>query len=98
MNINVHGREVYSVEVVLAPAATGTWEASFDGGTTWVAGTDLGNGSFGWLVAGALNEDTDNAAVFRMPDPATGVLRVNPQLRLVTGEEEIVVSGPVITY
>jgi hypothetical protein len=90
MRLNRFGREVYAVEVTLDPTASGTWEASFDGGTTWVAGTDQNNGSFGWLVAGPSNDGT--GAVFQFATQ----LSVTPLLRLTVGDEEIVVTGPSI--
>lgn len=90
MRLNRYGREVYAVAVTLNPTASGTWEASFDGGTTWTAGTDQGNGSFGWLVAGPSNDGT--GAVFKF----SAQLSVSPLLRLVVGSEEIVVTGPSI--
>lgn len=95
MNLSQLGREVYSVEVTLNPTATGTWQASFDGGTNWIDGTDLGNGSFGWLVRGYANDDPGNLAVWAFPDATTR--QVTPALRLVTGDEEIVVAGPPIS-
>lgn len=92
MRLNSHGREVYRQSVTLDPVATGTWEASFDDGATWVAGTDLGDGSFGWLVAGFDNDGADNP-VYQFP---AGLLTITPLLRLVTGQEEIVVDGTSI--
>lgn len=53
MNLHRQERNDYRVEIVTSPQLTG-WEASFDGGTTWVAGTvdvDLAN-TWRWLIAG----------------------------------------------
>jgi hypothetical protein len=91
MRLNPNGREVYSVEPTLSPTATGTWEASFDGGSTWINGTDLSNGSWGWLLAGP--DATVGSAVYTVP---AGVTTITPLLRLTTGQEEIVDYGPVI--
>lgn len=91
MRLSKFGREVYDVAITLSPSATGTWEASFDSGVTWVTGTDLGSGSWGWLLAG--KEATVGSAVYQMTVD-TGTLV--PLLRLTTGQEEIVDFGPEI--
>ena len=92
MRLHPLGREVYAVQVTLDPSASGTWQASFDGGTTWLDGTLQTDGvSFGWLVAGPLNDGI--GAVFQF---APGQLAVTPVLRLQVGAEDIVLNGPSI--
>lgn len=91
MNLSRHARETYAVEVTLDPVAAGEWEASFDAGTTWLSGSDLGDGSTGWLVAGTDNDGTGAAFQF-----GAGQLSVTPLLRLDAGAEQIVVRGPSI--
>lgn len=51
MKLNRAERDYYVLTISVEPALTGTWEASFDGGTTWVEGT-LTTGAWAWLVAG----------------------------------------------
>lgn len=92
MRLNSFGREVYAVQVTLDPTASGTWEASFDGGATWLAGTlQTDQVSYGWLVAGPDNDGT--GAVYQF---APGTLAVTPMLRLTVGAEQIVLDGPSI--
>lgn len=91
MDLSPFGREVYTVGITLDPTATGTWDASFDGGTTWLPGTDLGNGEWGWLVAGP-----DNTGGSPVWTAAAGQSVASPLLRLVVGQEEIVTHGPAI--
>ena len=50
MKLHPLGREFYSLTVTTEPAVA-AWEASFDGGETWVAGESAG-AAFRWLVAG----------------------------------------------
>lgn len=93
MRLHPAGREVYAAEVTTDPPATGVWNASFDGGVTWIVGTDLNDGSFGWLVRGPENSDPDNLAVFAVP---ADTLTLRPLLRLQAGDEDIVIDGPSI--
>lgn len=54
MNLSRYGREHYDVKPVTEPPIA-AWEASFDGGATWVSGTALSGadaGWFRWLLAG----------------------------------------------
>jgi hypothetical protein len=44
-------RDNYILTIATVPALTGTWEASFDDGETWVEGQS-DSGSWAWLVAG----------------------------------------------
>lgn len=91
MRLSKFGREVYSVTITTNPVATGVWEASFDGGTTWLTGTDEGNDSWGWLLAGP--ENTGGTPAFAVTAGQTDIV---PLLRLTVGEEQIVERGPEI--
>lgn len=52
MKLPSTGREYYALEITTSPAVA-AWEASFDGGATWVAGAlDLVGNLWRWLVAG----------------------------------------------
>lgn len=91
MRLNRLAREVYTVNLVLSPPVTGTWEATFDGGSNWIAGTDLGSDNWGWLVAGP--DNTGGSPVHQF---TAGETTIVPLLRITSGNEEIVVSGPYI--
>lgn len=90
MNLNRHAREYYDIQPVTEPPLT-AWEASFDNGTTWVAGTALSGedaGWFRWLVAGP---SADPGAAVVLP---SGPLR--PLARAVDNPEIVVRSLPDI--
>ena len=93
MDLDSHGREFYTVEIVTTPQLTG-WEASFDDGATWVAGAvhpTLAN-TWRWLLAG------ENAAVGTAVAVVTSSFR--PHIR-ATDNPEIVVrrkDAPRINY
>lgn len=93
MRIHRLGRKLYAALVTLDPPATGTWQASFDGGTTWINGTARSDGSFEWLVKGPDNNDTGHPAVFAIP---ANTKSVSVLLRLQPGSEDIIVHGPTI--
>lgn len=100
MELNHAGREFYDLELVardetdegstpLDPQPTG-YEASFDDGETWVAGTmNDDTGRYEWLVAGP---DFEN------PSPATAltVAGAVPLGRLTDSPEVIIRSWPAI--
>jgi hypothetical protein len=44
-------RDNYVLTITVDPPLTGTWEASFDRGETWVDGTPVGD-AWAWLVFG----------------------------------------------
>ena len=50
MILSRFGREYLRITITTVPVLTG-WEASFDKGTTWVAGALVGS-SYQWLLAG----------------------------------------------
>lgn len=89
MRLDRHGREYYKPGVTTDPAVDPTdWEASFDGGETWVAAIDDG-GQAAWLVAG--------------PDAAAGTAvavitrSVTPKVRLLDNPEIVVRDAPGIS-
>ncbi|HEX8489365.1 MAG TPA: hypothetical protein VF642_12525 [Propionibacteriaceae bacterium] len=86
MILSPYAREWYRVEIATEPAVA-TWEASFDGGTTWEDQT-LIEGLPAWLIAGT-NAD---------PGAAVAVLAgsVAPLLRAVDTPEIVVREGPKI--
>ena len=78
-------REFYNLSIATVPAVTG-WEASFDGGATWVAGETIGD-TVRWLVAGAA------------ADPGTATVlttSVQPLLRVTDNPEIVVRDAPTI--
>jgi len=86
------GREYYNLAITTLPAVT-DWEASFDGGTTWLDGTAgiAGDGTavVQWLLAGP---DADQGAAVAVL--ATGVTR--PLIRGTESPELIVRDAPKI--
>lgn len=67
--------------IVTVPA---DWEASFDGGTTWITARDNG-GEPGWLVAGAKFEGDET-----VPTDALVTVSVRVLIRLTVLPETIV--------
>lgn len=51
MQLHREERDYYTVSITLTPPLTGTWQASFDNGETWIDGADT-SGNWAWLVAG----------------------------------------------
>jgi len=51
VRLNRAGRGEYSLSIDLNPPIAGTWQASFDGGVTWIDGVPS-SGVWSWLVAG----------------------------------------------
>lgn len=91
MKIHRHGREHYDVQPVTDPPLS-AWEASFDRGTSWVAGTALTGadaGWFRWLVAGP-SADPGTAVVLPVGTHA-------PLARAVDTTEIVVRTLPNIT-
>ena len=86
MRLDRDAREFYTLTIATTPTVA-AWEASFDGGTTWVAGTAAG-GNWRWLVAG--------------PDAVPGTATVlsrstGPKIRAVDNPEIVVRSAPGVT-
>lgn len=91
MQLEPAGREFYNLEITASPAVSGGWEASFDGGTTWVAGTAgtvNGTDVYQWLLAGA-SADVGTAV-------ATISASVVPLIRATESPELVVRSAPTI--
>ncbi len=80
-----HGREHFDQKIATDPPLL-AWEASFDGGTTWVAGEALAPAEpdwYRWLVAGDLAD----------PGAADAVLQVGehqPLARAIANPEIVV--------
>lgn len=93
MRLSTTGCENYSVEPSLSPTATGTWQASFDNGATYIDGIDAGNGSWTWLVAGPAYAGGAGTPVHTF---AAGETTIVPRVGLTAGTERIEDYGPVI--
>lgn len=98
MDLPRAGREFYGVTSIAAtdritgePIEGLTWEASFDGGVTWVAGTQDAAG-WRWLVAGP---DFDPADWPGLPVATYTVVpeSTQPRIRAVSNPEALVRSG-----
>ena len=86
-------REFYALQITTTPAVTGGWSASFDSGTTWVAGaaaTVNGVAVTRWLIAGP------TAAVDGTTPAATLAGNVTPLIRATEAPEVVVRSAPQI--
>lgn len=88
MILNASARMYYSVAVATSPALPdGTvWSASFDGGTTWVAGEADPEtvGSTRWLVAGPSATPTDATVITKQT--------TYPLLACDVGDEHIIAA------
>jgi hypothetical protein len=84
-----HAREHYDQRILTDPPVA-AWEASFNGGTTWVAGTvlvdDPETGWVRWLIAGDLADP--GASVAQLAP--TGREDLQPLARSVANPEIIV--------
>lgn len=87
MRLNPLAREYYTLAITTDPAVTSGWEASFDGGTTWVAGTVTTSGT-SWLVAGAQADPTGATVIAQTTEPI---------IRATQAPEVIVRKAPRIT-
>lgn len=94
MKLSVESRQYYRLTVTTTPAVTAPWEASFDNGTTWTAGTDEGSGVWSWLLATGSTLDSANnpAGTITVATAAGQVTR--PLLRCDNGSESIVADVP----
>lgn len=95
MDLPRRGREFYDQTITTAPAVAG-WEASFDGGTTYVAGEEVeidppvtGALRMRWLVAGPLADpgtaeviSADLVPLLRATDNPELIVRKGPKIRL----------------
>lgn len=87
MQLNSRAREFYTLTITTTPAVA-AWEASFDGGTTWFAGTPSGS-SLRWLVAG--RDATVGTAVAQLQQNVT-----LPLVRATDTPEVLVRGAPSI--
>ena len=87
MQLAKTGREYYDPGPTTTPALTG-WEASFDGGSTWVAG-DVLDGRPKWLVRGPGFADDTTPSVLISEN-------TNPMIRATDNPEVLVRRGPAI--
>lgn len=85
MKLNRHAREYYAITITTEPDVDG-WEASFDGGETWVEADTSGDG-FRWLVAGP-DADPGTAAVVSRD--------IAPLVRVIDTPEIVVRNAPPI--
>lgn len=83
--------EWMKLAIATEPATTPTdWEASFDGGLTWVSASNV-DGNSAWLIAGP---DYDGAAT---PDFATETASTRVKLRLIDDPETVIRSASRIS-
>jgi hypothetical protein len=94
MQLHRTERDYYVLEIEVLPEMVGTWEASFDGGETYVAGTPQGE-NWAWLVAGP---DFDAVAVGLDPldTGATLLTDVEPLVRCIEDPVVNVEDAPKI--
>lgn len=95
MRLHRQERDYYALTIATTPALTGTWEASFDGGDTWIDGVES-DGAWTWLVAGP-NFD---AAAVGMNAADTKATINNALIPLLRNKENPVLDvqfGPTIT-
>lgn len=82
MKLSSYGREYYELTITTSPATIPTdWEASFDGGATWITALNV-SGNSAWLVRGT--NAPAGAAV------AIITASLNPKVRLTLSPEIIV--------
>jgi hypothetical protein len=88
------GVDNYTLTITTIPALSG-WEASFDGGVTWVPGVpDVSDpATFRWLLVGPLVAPGDIPA-----DPHTVItLDVEPLVRAIDDPKIIVRKAPYVS-
>lgn len=93
MDLHVTKRDYYKIGVDIEPDLSGTREASFDGGLTYIEGTAVGE-DWAWLVAGPdfVPDDEDDAAL----TDATIARSMNPLIRVKEAPVVDVGEGPPI--
>lgn len=89
MILSRHGKEYLELTLSTTPAVDG-WEATFDDGDTWTAGTEVTVGDetrYRWLLAGSLADTTDAVAVLE-PGIHVVVVRAtsNPEIIARSGD------------
>lgn len=96
MQLHPAARKWYSLAVTTAPPiAPDAWEATFDGGTTWVGATVLDDDTTlsRWLVAGPT---FDPASAPEATYTSLPLNRTTPRLRVVDAPEVLVEEAPAI--
>lgn len=91
MILNKRAREFYSL-VISTDVPTEGWEASFDGGLTWLAG-EINGDEVRWLVRGPLFDPVTAPAATATLIPSNVT---TPLLRLVDNPEVVLERGPNI--
>lgn len=90
MILHRNGREYYALAITTTPNTGPTdWQASFDGGSTWVTAVSV-SGNSAWLLAGAEADPTGAVAVVSR--------RVRPLVRLTVAPEIVIRDAPLIHY
>jgi hypothetical protein len=93
--LHKQARAFYAVAITTDAAPeepTSAWEASFDGGTTYVAADTSVPGVNRWLVNGPDFDPDSAAAATSTPIP----FGVSPKLRLIDNPEVVIERGPSI--
>lgn len=97
MNLSRFGQKWYEVEISTVPQVSTGWEATFDGGTTWVAGEVVtepdpapvvtGAVVVRWLLAGSQAPAVDTAPDVVLTDGVQPILRAaaNPEVEAFAG-------------
>lgn len=95
MKLHREERDNYVVAITVEPSLTGTWQASFDDGETWIDGTPS-SGNWAWLVAGPdFADDPDGLD----PDDTVATITVSPTIPLLRVKDDPVLDvekGPAI--
>lgn len=91
MKMPVTGRRYYRLTITTTPTIT-SWSASFDGGTTWVAGNAEGNNVFSWLLDTPSTIGGHNAGAVLVNVTKGGY--TEPILRSDQGSEELIYPVP----
>lgn len=95
MRLNRAERDWYSVSITTTPTLAGTWQASFDAGTTWLDGT-ASDGTWAWLIAGP-DFDATAVGMDAADTQATVTRSLRPLLRIADAPVLDVETGPTIT-
>lgn len=74
-------RDWYVLDITTVPAIEGDWEASFDGGTTWITGHPTDD-HYAWLLAGPDFDATDVGMSAGDTDATITTRSVTPLLRI----------------
>lgn len=95
MKLNRAERDYYVVTITTTPELDGTWEASFDDGATWIAGTNTSGDDWAWLVAGP-DFDDDPDGLNPADTQATIAEATVPLLRVADDPVLDIERGPAI--